>query len=134
MKIYTSIAGISLVSSLLSGCVTLSQNNLVETVPAQHRETSEIEWEVINRFRVVKGEAEEERFFRDVANYLEEVWIWSDKEKHVGPFPNFLFTDLVHHGDQTGEEFERDYETHYDKKNIAITILTIPRKKNLNRK
>jgi hypothetical protein len=109
---------ISTSALLLAGCVTSEYEDLVgmtlPTVPS-----SAVEWEVVNRFRLLDGEAEEQRFHRSLSSYIEEYEDWYTATER-GAFINALGTDLIHPEAGTDEEGARpNFRTHYNPQSMS---------------
>lgn len=103
---------------LLSGCITTSKRNLVRTAETTEGGPRRIEWSIENRFRLLDGAAEEERFYRDVAAFAEEHREWARRTSRFSILPNFLTTDLLHRPRLPFGRANNNYATHYDEADL----------------
>lgn len=104
----------------LQGCA-MTFSKKVQKTTAIEKTFDQPDWYVVNNFRLMDGEAEEQRFFRDLSMYYEELWEWSDKEKDVGSKINLFFPDLVH---ARFGETRQNYKTHYDNRRYSYNYRT----------
>ena len=114
---------------LVTGCITDGEPEdfqIYEVVAKQRAQNTfglvpgqpadKITWRILNNFRVIESEAEQERFYIDLAIYLHDTWKWSDNEKNPLIVLNFLFDDLISTDDN---KLEINYNTLYDNKTYS---------------
>lgn len=99
----------------LSACAYTGQRitdlQPTRTAPAP---TPVITWEVENRFRLVAGERQEERFRKELSSYILEYLTWFPKEREIGWGANVLNTDLIHGARLPFYSKSGNILTHYD--------------------
>lgn len=83
-----------------SACATpdwdqFAPERISELRAAEDRGASQIHWEIVNRFRLLKGEDEEDRFYRNFVGYAEARQDWFEREQHRVLVPNLLHAELI---------------------------------------
>ncbi len=107
-----------LAALLVAGCITTSKRSLVRAAETAEGGPRRIEWSIENRFRLLDGAGEEERFYRDLAAFTEEHREWAHRTSRFSLLPNFLTTDLLHRPRLPIGRPNNDYATHYDEEDL----------------
>lgn len=107
-----SVFGVAMALAL-SGCVSVPKEKMTELPAPQASTASAIQWEVVNRNRLINGEVEEKRFNDLLAWYVEDYREWFRQEEYYGQLPNFMDTDLLH-GRRSASKPPRNIEVRYD--------------------
>jgi hypothetical protein len=90
-----------------------------------------IVWEVENRFRLLKGQNEESRFYRDLSAYALEYDVWFQRETQRWRPLNYMGPDLIHPEDPKDKKARdapksksppRDYAVNYDVRTHSYRI------------
>lgn len=88
--------GAAFAVALCSACAStkpmLHEMVAIEPVP----DSTVLSWEIVNRNRLLAGEAEEARYEADLAAYIQEYEHWFEAEPRSGIGPNIRDTDLIH--------------------------------------
>jgi lysophospholipase L1-like esterase len=106
------LLGLVLLVVGLAGCSTVRPLDTEMDRIAANDPVHELVWEVENRHRLIAGPAEQDRFERDLAAYIEEYRHWHKAEETAGAFANIRNTDLIH-GDRSTRN-PRNYQVNYD--------------------